>query len=907
MIADDSLVFIACFSQASAGRPKSYQRREILLAVEQLQLRQPDDPWLIPVRFDECVIPDYDLGGGATLASIQRADLFGERHDENAGRLVEAVLRLLSRPGSSALRAHLPRGPGRDRWSAPPEVRFSLPPDAPAFTGREDELGRIISAVSGGDGESTVVSISGMPGIGKTALAVHAAHLLREQFPERQLCIDLRAHTLGHDPLTSEAALAELLAATGVDPRSMPGDLPARAALWRDRMAGQRSLLVLDNVVSSAQITPLVPGGACRVLITSRRHLADLPGAVCRVPVEVLPSGHAQEMFLRLAPRSSSGPAGAVEELAALAGCLPLAISLLARVHDRHPSWSMSDLIVETRQSVLLLKAEHDTVAAAFAVSYNHLPPGQQTFFRRIGLHLGTTTDAYAAAALAGVSVQEAASLLDALHGEGLLAETSYRRYGMHDLTRRFARDQAETDVPSAREQAVDRLLDYYQHAAARADVLLAREPRPSPARGPTAPSAEVPAMSDQDRALAWARAERASLLACVEYATQAGKQEQMISLTAAITGLLRRDGPWHEAASRHDAAARTAHRLGDRRGEADALTSLGIIWWLAGDYASADRALTSALNITRTEDVGPTRAYILDNLGIARYLSGDYPSADQVLTEALDLSHGRPDQRDEARALRDLATVRTFTGNRQEAARMLTQALDLFRDLGDRGGQASVLRMLAATRYLDGDHHAATPLLEEALSIARLQGDDTARAGALNILGAVREAVGDYTGAARAQEEALEIFRRFGDRRGEAGALNNRGIVLRKTADYAGASQDLEEALRIFRDIGDRPGMLEALCEIGALNQARGNPAQAKDPYQEALALSRQAANPRYEAHALAGLARCALAETDTAAAADGLRQALMIFQRIGAAEADGVKAELESLSSTQPPPHQT
>src|SRR6185437_1487766 len=94
-ISDDSLVFLACFSQNSAARDKSFQNEELVLAVEQLRLHQPDKPWLFPVRFDDCQIPDRDLGAGRTLASIQRADLFGDRRDQEAARLVAAVRRIL--------------------------------------------------------------------------------------------------------------------------------------------------------------------------------------------------------------------------------------------------------------------------------------------------------------------------------------------------------------------------------------------------------------------------------------------------------------------------------------------------------------------------------------------------------------------------------------------------------------------------------------------------------------------------------------------------------------------------------------------------------------------------------------------------------------------------------------------
>jgi DNA-binding SARP family transcriptional activator len=356
------------------------------------------------------------------------------------------------------------------------EVRYSLPPDTVAFTGRDGELDQIAAALAdavtgaagpGRAGAAAVRVIGGMPGIGKTALAVHAAHRLRPSFPDRQLFVDLRGHAPGQQPLAPDAALAGLLAAAGVDPRSCPADLAGRAALWRDRMAGQRALLVLDNAASSAQVAPLLPGGeSCLVLVTSRRHLADLPGAVVPVLLEVLPPGRAREMFTALAPAAAADPPWAVAELVALTGFLPLAISLLARLYNRHPSWSLADLTAETKANLLTLTAEQDSVAAAFEVSWQHLDPGQQDFFRRLSQHPGTAADGHAAAALAGVPLAQALGLLDDLHGEGLLTETGYRRYGMHDLIRRYVADRATGDPPAVRAAALGRHQDLSRGAA---------------------------------------------------------------------------------------------------------------------------------------------------------------------------------------------------------------------------------------------------------------------------------------------------------------------------------------------------------------------------------------------------------------------------------------------------------
>jgi tetratricopeptide (TPR) repeat protein len=604
-------------------------------------------------------------------------------------------------------------------------VRHSLPPDTAAFTGREEELDRITAAVTqaGAGGIVAIHAIDGMPGVGKTALALHAAHLLRDRFPDRQLFIDLHAHTPGHDPLMSQAALAGLLSAVGVDARYLPEDLDGRAALWRDRMAGQRALLVLDNAASSAQVAPLLPGGeGCLVLVTSRRHIGDLPGAAVPLLLETLPPDRAQEMFVRLAPRAAAGPAAAVAELVKLAGYLPLAISLLARVYARHPSWTLADLTAETLANMRTLAAERNSVAAAFEVSYRYLAPGQQEFFRGLGLHPGTTIDAYAAAALAGTGLQDAAGQLDALHGEGLLTEAGYRRYGMHDLIRRYARDRAAADPAADREQALGRLLDYYQHTAAITQALLASS-SPAVALAPAAPPAAVPDLPDHARALSWARAERASLLACLDHVTGTGQKARVVALTAAVATLLRLDGPWSDAVARHAVAVQAARHLGDRRGQANGLT----------------------------------------NLGTVRRLAGDYPGAAQVLEEALGLHRDLGVRRGQANALLYLGAVRLLTGDFPGAARVLEEALGLYRDLGDRGGEAEALNEAGSLHRVRGDLSVARTCHRQALDLAREFGSSWDEAHALAGLGRCALAAGRAADAEASLRQAREIFQRTG------------------------------------------------------------------------------------------------------------------------------------------------
>ncbi len=308
----------------------------------------------------------------------------------------------------------------------------------------------------------------------------------------------------------------------------------------------------------------------------------------------------------------------------------------------------------------------------------------------------------------------------------------------MHDLIREHVRALASRlDPGDDLEQATGRLLDYYQHAAARAQALLARQTRAVSAPSADAAPAGIAVLASREQALAWARAERTSLLTCLDQATAAGQHARVIALTAALEGLLRHDGPWGEAITRHAAAVQAARQLGDPPGEALALS----------------------------------------NLGDARQLAGDYPGAAQNL------------------------------------------------------------------------------------------------------------------------QEALGICRERGDRQGQALALTSLGNTRRMSEDDPGAARDLQEALGICRDLGDRPGQADVLIWLGEAQRLTGDyPGAARD-LQEALDLARQLRIVLEEAHALAGLGRCARVAGRTAEAEDKLRHALAILQRIGAAEAADVSAELDAL----------
>jgi tetratricopeptide (TPR) repeat protein len=810
---------------------------------------------------------------------------------------------------------------------APPAAMRTLPLDVADFTGRQAELAQLLTQ-PGTAGVVAIHAVDGMAGVGKTALVRRAAHLLAGRFPDGQLFVDLHAHTPGQVPADPAAVLAWLLDKTGLDPRHLPADLDGRAARWRDRIAGRRVLLVLDDAATSAQVRPLLPGSPdCLVLITSRRRLVDLEGAV-PLPLTILPPDQARLLFLRVCRRAPvPGQGGAVIQIARLCGYLPLAITLLARRLIHRDTWSIADLAAHFAAATDRLaelsggdRPGDVAVATAFEMSYHDLPPGQRKLFRRLGLHPGPDIDTYAAAALDDIPLARARLTLDALYLDHLLDETAPGRYRLHDLLRSYARALASHDRAAGRTAALDRLLDYYQHTAQRAGALVARTPRLAPTGPPPPQTQDFP---DAKGAWRWLRTERSGLDACFEHAAANDRDEHTTGLAAGLAELLLADGPWTRAVNVHTTAIAAAERLGDRDGQAIALTNLGVMRQLTGDYPGAADALTSAFTIYSELGNRLGQAAALTDLGIVRQLTGDYPGAADTLTSAFTIYSELGNRLGQATALNELGQVRYMTGDYSVAVEALTRAFDTYRELGNRHGQATALTYMGSVRQLTGDHPGAADALTSAFAIYSELGNRLGQANALNQLGDVRYSMGDYPGAADVLTRSLDTYRELGNRHGQAAALTLLGQVRYSTGDYPGAADALTRALDTYRELGSRNGQAGALTRLGTVRQltgdhpgaadaltraldiyrqlgnrsneawarnhyaaaiaAAGDPVQALAHYTDALALNRELKKLDDEAISLEGIGACLLAAGDLPGAAAHLTRALEIYQNLG------------------------
>jgi len=749
----------------------------------------------------------------------------------------------------------------------------ALPRDIASFTGRQTELVRLLRATEGPVANRGVVgihAIDGMAGIGKTTFAVHAAHRLAADFPDGQFFLPLHAHTPGQRPVDPADALASLLLAAGLAAQQIPPGLEARAARWRDQVAGKKILLLLDDAAGHEQVRPLLPGTAgSLVLVTSRRRLAALDDAAV-ISLDTLPPGEAAALLARLAARPGlrAGDA-AVGEITRLCGYLPLAIGMLASQLRHHPAWTASQLatdLAEARDRLELMEAENLSVGAAFDLSYADLTPGRQLLFRRLGLIPGPDFDAYAAAALEGASVGTARRDLGELYGQHLLTEHAPGRYRLHDLLRQHARALVTADGDTETDAAAGRLLDSYLHTALAAGRHFNRVGTDRPPPGD--PPAHAPDVSTFGRAAAWLEAERANLLAAADYAATRGRPRHAVAIPAAISGFLGVRGHWDQSAALHRSALATARQADDRPGEASTLSTLGALQRDTGDYPAAAATLARAVALFRDLGDRPGQAYALNELGFLRALTGDYPAA----------------------------------------AASYEQALALFRSAGDLHGQAWTLGGLGLVQQLTGDHPAAAASLQQALALSGELGDlhGHGQAYALNALGVVQQETGDYPAAAASQRQALALFRDLGELIGQAYALNDVGLVHQETGDYPAAAASHQQAFELFGDLGNVLGQAEALNRLGELSLRMGASGQARDQHTRALAIARDISATPEEARALEGIGHSHLQEGNPGQAAAPLQQAQTIYQRIGAPAARRVQQTLQNhrLTSTTPQP---
>ncbi|HEX5497430.1 MAG TPA: tetratricopeptide repeat protein, partial [Mycobacteriales bacterium] len=763
---------------------------------------------------------------------------------------------------AAVLRAgHQPSPPTR-----PSTVPFQLPADTSHFTGRADELTRMLDLWPKGGGSMpgtlAVSAVEGMAGIGKTALAVHAGHHIADRFPDGVLFCDLRGFTPGAEPTPPDHALDTLLRGLGVPGERIPPDLDARVALYRTLLARRRVLIVLDNAYTEDQVRPLLPGaGGCLVLVTSRRRLAGLDDATHLV-LGVMPELDAVTLFRAVAgDRVNGGDQQTVEEIARLCGHLPLAVRIAAaRLKTSHamtPHHLHTELHEELKEKKHLagLSDGDRSVAAVLAVSYRHLTAEQQHAFRLLGLHPGPDIEPYALAALAMTTVEHAQQLLDDLHAVSLTDQPSYHRYTLHDLVATYATEVAATDPEPERRAALTRLFHHYAHTASVAmDAVYPFEADQRP--NPPAPHTPIPDLDVPATAEAWLDADLDNLLTAATHAAMHGWPDHTTHQSATLARHLRTRGRYAGAETLHHHALDAAQVVGNRIGELAALTGLGQVYYAQGRHERAAGCYERALKIAQTTGHRTGEQDALTGLGHIHRTQGQYERAAECFGRALKIGRATGHHGGELNALNGIGWDYLAQGQHEQAASHFVQARELAHATGNHGGEVSQLNGLGTVHLVQGQYDRATTCFRQALDIAREIGD-RAELNALNGLGVVHLIQDQYERATDYFGQALEIARATGHRSGELNALTGLDAVRLAQGSPEQAFDYFRRVRDFSRATGNRVGELGGLRGIGNIHLGQGRYDQAADCFEQMLDVASRTGDIDYQLRAHQGMGR--------------------------------------------------
>jgi DNA-binding SARP family transcriptional activator/Tfp pilus assembly protein PilF len=719
-----------------------------------------------------------------------------------------------------------------------------LPRDISDFTGREEQLAGLLAAVP----ESPILTIDGMPGVGKTALAVHLAHHLAHRYPDGQLAIDLHGHS-ERAPMDPAAALDVLLRQLGVAGDRIPDGLDARVALWRSKVAGRRVLLLLDNAATSEQIDPLLPAAAgCLTLVTSRRRLIGLGGGRS-FALDVLTPEESVALLHRVAgERVLADPQSAVE-VARRCGYLTLAVRLAAARLAHRPSWTVQDLaerLGHSQHALHGMAAEGRTVSGAFGLSYAHLSDCGQRVFRLLGLNPGPDIELNAAAHLAGLPLDDADTVLGELVDAHLVDEPVAGRYRLHDLTKEYAATlTAAADPEPDRRSSIERMLDYYVHAAVAAVAPFDSRRRATfNYRLDVVPPPDLPKYT-LDSAAAWFGQERQNLVAAVGTAVDGGWNRHAWRLARATWPFLYRNGYHDDAIRTLRLALDAAQRDGDREAAAAMHNYIAANLHGQGNWDEALEHVDRAIEIRESLGDGMGWCVSVVNRGRVLVACGRYREALAAHREALriGLEYEAP-----AAVIADCHTnigwVATSLGDYAVATESFQRHLDIAEAAGSAMERGAAYAHFGYLALRQGNHAAAIDLFQKALPL-RAGDDPSAVAEDMCLLGTAYRGLGDLTQARQHQKDALAATERSADVYIECKVRIELAATLHIAGEDDAALHHLREALAIADRVRLPPERARALDGLADVIEAT-DPVAAKDAREQAEAIFEDLGLPR-------------------------------------------------------------
>ncbi|RKT56049.1 AfsR/SARP family transcriptional regulator [Saccharothrix australiensis] len=741
-------------------------------------------------RKEEAVQYLFDFYGRAKAADDpERADELRRFHDS-----------LLAGP------EHEPVPPRTGDVVVPPR---HLPYDIDDFAGHADLLAELDGLLTDRP-KPRLIALDGLPGVGKTTLAVHWAHRVRDRFPNGFWFVNLNG--FGDGPsVTGEEVVTGLLEALRVSIDSLPTTEVRRAKL-RDLLSTRQLLLVLDNAADAAHVEGLLPlVSSSVVVVTSRVRLSELTlhhGARCFTVPPFDRSLAAGWLRDRLGLRAAREPE-AVDHLASLAAGLPLALGIIGEYVAAQPHKPLRDFVDRLRASRAILGLEINggramlSVRAVFDCSYRALDPAVRRLFRLLGLYPGLAIPTGVAAALVGLRAEEVHDQLQSLVWARLLEAREGDRYALHDLLRDFAAECVDRDEEEdGRDLATRRMLDWFLHTSNNAD-------RRIYAHRESVPMLELSAgvtplvFDDAESAMDWCVRERGELSAVCQYAAANGFDEHLWRLTNAQEVLMRL-GFRDEVVHGLRAAVEAARSAGDRFGEAGSLANLGFALSRFNEHEEADRCYRAAYTISSEIDDRIGVAVALRNMAERRAMTGDTIPAFEMFERALAIARAEKDLDTEAGVLHRMGEAMRLSDRLGEAIAQLNLAWSLRERIGDRAGAAATLASMAAAHHQQGDHYGALGIGHRASLELRQVREIGLESQVCVTLAAVHRDLGDLRKAGFYAVRAVELAETARDARRQASAADVLAQVRWRQGAHLDAKRYWEIAHDLYAALGD-------------------------------------------------------------------------------------------------------
>ncbi|MGW2176827.1 AfsR/SARP family transcriptional regulator [Streptomyces sp. NPDC001732] len=719
-----------------------------------------------------------------------RRSLVDELGAEPGPAVRQSYQELLSQEQAPAARTRSQAPSPKPEDGAAPRPPYQIPSSVPEFTGREAETDMAVALLrrtatrhdsdsngNGGRGSAPAplrpVVISGMGGIGKTALAVHVARLVQDDFPDGTLYADLRGFSSG-GARSAHDLLARFLADLGARPAALPDDTDDRAALFRSAIAGRRVLLVLDNAGDAAQVTPLLPPhGPGAVLVTSRHLLAELPG-VEMMPLHPLHPDEQLTLLSRLcgADRIAHEPAALADILAACGG-LPLALRIVGGRLSSRPSWPLALLaerLAPDRGRLQALTMGAVAVRHTFDMSYRAIcdsgnAPEREAAraFRLLGLWKPHTFTTQSATALLGVAECDAAATLELLVDANLVHNPGPGRYALHDLLGEYAAQRATEEEPVRdREAATARMLTWYARAVGAACAVASHESQsPPPLDEPEGPA--LPRFAEDADAIEWTERELPTIREAITRAGETGRSDLAWRLAAGLFGyattrwwtgewdaclrqamdiavahgdtlgqawLHRRTAVAHGMAYRNEQCLEHLHKaLGFFTDAGDVLAQASILGNMSGLYVQAGDAARALVHAERSHELyrsarsARSEALALSRIADAQELLGEHALAAMYYQKVIEALREQRHNVFLATSLTKLGDIQRQLGDREAALEAQTEALAIRQRMNDLGGTADCMAFMARTHQHFGEQDAARARWEQCLELASCHG----------------------------------------------------------------------------------------------------------------------------------------------------------------------------------------